>query len=1230
MEIRVMKSATAERSVQKNGAKASIVLVVFAFLACAGLQAQTFKTVSTLSFTGSLGGTNAVPQIVTVSSSGAAFPFFDAASTTSGGNWLSVGRCGNPSLPCTTPYAVDVHATAAGLAAGTYQGKIVFTDANNHNINVTVPVTLTVLQSNVAFLDNLPGALSFSFKTGGNSSAQSFQIRNAGSGTLNWTLSASTADGRNWLGESSSSGTAPSMVSVSITPGNLPGGGLVAGTFVGELTLQTSGDSTTIPISVAVGSSVFEQVNPISFTMPVGGKNPLPQVLSIDTADNSATTYFDVAVAANGGNWLSIPPCGNPSLPCITPHPFAVAIQNASTLAAGTYMGEVTVYQDTNPSMSINVPITLHVVASGAYFNDIGGALSFTMVKGATTVTLQTIEVENAGIGSLNWTATATTADGGAWLTTNPSSGTAPSEVSVGVTASNLPGGGAIAGVFVGQLLFQTGTDITTVPIAVTVAPNIFNQLNPISFTMPVGGANPLPQNLTISNTEGNPSISFFTVANTASGGNWLSVLRCSNPSLPCATPYPVTVNVVNASTLPAGTYTGEVSIYQDTNPQMSLTIPVTLNVVASGAFFNNLGGALSFSLVENGMAVPHTIEIENGGSGILNWTVKAETSDGDAWLSTTPASGTAPSEVKVSITTANLPGGGALAGTFTGQLLFQTGTDTTTIPVSVTVGANVFLQVDPISFTMPAGGANPLPQILTINNSVSNSSLSFFTRTATATSTSWLSVPACSNPSLPCLTPFPVTVNVVNASTLPAGTYTGEVIVYQDTDPAMSVTVPVTLNVISLGAFFSNLPGQLSFTMKQNATEVTSQPLQIGNAGSGALKFTITPSTSDGGAWLTVSPLSSTAPKTITVGVNPLNLPGAGKLAGTFVGQLVLVAGSDTETIPITVTVGNGAFSQLNPLNFVMPVGGANPLPQILTVPGINNTALRFYQVTTTATGGNWLNVPACGNPSLPCSTSYPLGVGVKNASTLAAGTYTGQVTIYEDTDPAWSMTAPVTLTVVPTSEAFFDNLPGQTSFSLVTGSTSTPSQTIALGNGGIGTLAWKIATNTADGAKWFTVTPTSGTNAGSYTVSVNVQSLPGGGKNAGTFIGQTLLETATGNVTIPVAVTVNNPVFVQVRLVSFNAKVGTSPAPHLLAIHSSGSAIGFFQAVATGKGGNWMSISTCGNPSLPCSTPTSLTVNVNSSALPVGTYFADISIYQDSNPGESMTIPVVLTIAP
>jgi hypothetical protein len=1208
------------------------VHIVFLLAACLGLsgavQAQNFQSIPALSFTMPAGSSNALPQIVTVASTGTAFPYYQQASTSSGGNWLSAPACSNANYPCTTPFPVAVNATATGLSAGTYQGKIVFTDSNNKNVTMTVNVSLTVTASSAAYFDNLPGALSFSLKTGGINTPQPIQIRNGGSGTLSWSLTTSTGIGSGWLTVSATSGSAPSTVSIGINTANLPSG---SGTYVGQLLLTTSGDSTTIPVSVTVGTSVFEQVNPISFTMPGGGNNPLPQILPIDTADNSATNYYQVAVAANGGNWLSVPFCSNANYPCATPHPVAVNIQNASTLAAGTYIGEVTIYQDTNPQMSINVPVTLNVISSGAYFNNLPGQVSFSMETGGTSVP-QTIQVTGAGSGSLNWTVGTTTADGGAWLTASPASGTAPSDVIIGVNPANLPNGGSLAGTFVGQLLFQTSGDATTIPVAVTVGTNVFNQVNPISFTMPVGSNNPLPQLLTVATTVYNSPVNYYQVASTATGGNWLSVPACSNANYPCTTPYPTTVNVQNASTLPAGVYTGEVTFYEDTNPAMSMTVPVTLNIVASGAFFNNLPGQVSFSMVQNGTAVPQTIEIENAGSGTLDWTVTTATSDGGEWLSASPTSGKAPSEVSVSVNPAHLPGGGSLAGTFTGQLLFQTGTDISTIPVTVTVGTNVFDQVNPISFTMPAGGANPLPQILTINNSVFNSALNFYQISATATGGNWLSVPACSNANYPCNTPYPVTVNVQNASTLPAGAYTGEVTIYQDTNPQMSVTVPVTLNVEPSGAFFNNVPGQLSFTMPQSAKAVTAQALEITNAGSGKLKFTIAPSTSDGGAWLKTSVVAGSTPKTVSVEVLPANLPGAGALAGTYVGQILLVGGSDTVTIPVTVTVGNGAFTQLNPLNFVMPAGGTNPLPQVLTVPGIGNAAIHFYQATTTATGGNWLSVvnAACSNANYPCTTPYPLTVSIVNANKLGAGVYTGQVTVYEDANPAWSVTAPVTLTVVATSKAFFDNTTGQSSFSLAPGTKTAQTETIDLGNGGAGTLNWSVKTNTADAGKWLKVAPTKGSNSGSYTVTVTPSKLPGAGKNAGTFIGQEVLAASTGSVTIPVAVTVNSPVFTPVAPLVFNTSQGGNPTAQTITIASSGTAMNFYQATVSSKGGNWLSItsSACSNPNYPCSTPTSLTVNVASSSLAVGTYYAEIIIYEDTDPSESMTIPVVLNV--
>jgi hypothetical protein len=523
----------------------------------------------------------------------------------------------------------------------------------------------------------------------------------------------------------------------------------------------------------------------------------------------------------------------------------------------------------------------------------------------------------------------------------------------------------------------------------------------------------------------------------------------------------------------------------------------------------------------------------------------------------------------------------------------------------------------------MPVGGANPLPQILTIGNSTYNSRIEFLQAAYTSNGGNWLSVSPC-NP-YGCDTPQPITVSINHASLLPAGTYMGEVVVTQTGTPALSLTVPVTLTIEPSGAFFANLPGAMSFSMPPGAKAVTAQTLQVGDAGSAKLKFAITPSTADGGAWLTVSPASSTAPKSVTVSIVPANLPDAGAVAGTFVGQLLLEAGEDTTTIPVTVTVGAGAFTQLNPLNFVMPVGGANPLPQILTVASINGATVEYLQATYTATDGNWLSVSPC-NP-YGCDTTYPLTVTVDNASSLPAGTYTGEVTIIQTGSPSMSMTVPVTLSIVSTTKAFFDNLPGETSFSFAPDSKTTPSQTIQIGNGGAGTLDWSVSTSTADTGKWLKVTPTKGANAGSYAVSVTIKSLPNEGKVAGTYLGQQVLKAATGDVTIPVVVTVGNPVFVQLPTVTFNTTQGVNPAPQTIAVDSTGTTMQFVQTAPTGKGGDWLSVSPC-NP-YGCNTPTNLTVSVNASALAVGTYFAEINVYETTDPAETMTIPVVLNVA-
>jgi hypothetical protein len=1173
------------------------------------LHAQRFQTVPALAFTKAFAGAEPLPQVLTIAyTDQTTVRFSTAASTNSGGNWLSVSPAGAGC--CFTPLAVSVIVTAGNLAAGTYTGQVVITNFANGTINMTIPVTLTVAASGATFFDDLPGKLSFSLKTSGTPTAQSIQIRNSGSGTLNWTSTTSTADGGSWLTATPSSGTAPSTIAISINKAQLPGGGSTNGTFVGQLLFQTTGDSVTIPVAVTVGPSVFTQINPLDFTMAFGGANPLAQVLNIALTDNSTIRYSASVANAKGGNWLAISPSGSGC--CFTPLANTISV-NAGTIAAGTYTAEIIITEFANPGRAMIVPVTLTVHSSSAFFADLPGQLSFSVKTNGTSATSQTIQVRNGGSGTLNWTLATSTADGGNWLAGTPVSGTAPSAVSVAVDVSQLPGGGAVAGEYLGQLIFQTSGDTTTIPVTVTIGPAAFTQLNPLSFTMPFGGANPLPQVLNVAMID-NSTIRFSASVATATGGNWLSVSPSGAGC--CFTPLAIATSV-NASTLAAGTYTAEIIVTEFANPGRSMVIPVSLTIAASGAFFDNLPGGLSFSLKTGGSATSQIVQIGNGGTGSLSWTVTTSTADGGAWLTATPTSGTAPSIATISVTAANLPNGGALAGTFSGQLVFQTAGDTTTIPVTVTVGS-AFTQMNPVGFTMPFGGTNPLPQVLNITMT-DNSTIRFSVSASSAKGGSWLSISPSGGGC--CFTPLAVTASV-SASTLAAGTYTGEIIITEFANPGRSMTIPVTLTIAASGAFFDNLPGGLSFSVA-SGKKATPQTLLVGNGGTGTLKFTVAKTTADGGAWLSVAPTGGSAPKSLTVSVNVALLPGAGVQAGTFDGQLLLQATTGgIATIPVTVTVGK-AFTQVNPISFVMSFGGANPLPQVISIPTNDNTSARFSASAATGKGGNWLSISPSGGGC--CFTSLPIRVSI-NGSSLAAGNYTGEISIIEFANPGRSMTVPVNLAVLASSKAFFDNLPGQTSFSFKPTSTNPPSQTIVVGNGGSGTLNWSVSATTADPGKWITVTPVKGVNAGTYTVSVVNSKLPGGGLKAGTYIGQQVLKATTGNVTIPVVVTVGDPVFVQLPTVTFNTTVGVNPAPQVISIASTSTVIRFTPIAASGKGGNWLSVSPSSGGC--CNTPTNVTVSTNASALAAGTYVGEINVIQFANPAESMTIPVVLNI--
>src|SRR5258708_24072536 len=81
----------------------------------------------------------------------------------------------------------------------------------------------------------------------------------------------------------------------------------------------------------------FAHIDPLVFTKPFAGANPLPQVLSV-ASTGTAFSFTATASTSTGGSWLSVSPSG---FCCTTPAPVSVIVNADVTLAAGTYSGQV-------------------------------------------------------------------------------------------------------------------------------------------------------------------------------------------------------------------------------------------------------------------------------------------------------------------------------------------------------------------------------------------------------------------------------------------------------------------------------------------------------------------------------------------------------------------------------------------------------------------------------------------------------------------------------------------------------------------------------------------------------------------------------------------------------------------------------------------------------------------------------------------------------------------------
>lgn len=320
-------------------------------------------------------------------------------------------------------------------------------------------------------------------------------------------------------------------------------------------------------------------------------------------------------------------------------------------------------------------------------------------------------------------------------------------------------------------------------------------------------------------------------------------------------------------------------------------------------------------------------------------------------------------------------------------------------------------------------------------------------------------------------------------------------------------VTLIITATVLCLlpqsqAWALSTSPSSLSFSGTQGEATPPSQTITFWKGNDRTRNWAATP----GAAWMTISPSSgtiSTERDQMTVSVNLTGLS-----AGTYSTAVVIAVDGlkgrgNLTAIPVTLTVTGTTSStpsiSLAPtaLSFSGVAGGTAPAAQSINLSNPTGGTLAWGVSSNAA----WLRPATMSGTTTTESDSISAGV---NLTGLAAGTYTGAITVTASGAANTPQVIPVTLTVnpAPTASPVIGLSVGSMAFTGTAGGSNPATQSFTISNAGTGTLSWAAG----DTAAWLTLSPTSGTNSGTVSASVSLSGLA-----TGTYSG-TITVSATG----------------------------------------------------------------------------------------------------------------------
>ncbi|GCE04931.1 hypothetical protein KDAU_22600 [Dictyobacter aurantiacus] len=694
-----------------------------------------------LSFTGTDGGANPDPEVITVSNPGALPLNWKASSNVP---WLNISASNTQVAPSGSSTAT-VKVDTSSLLPGTHSARITFTGTGStsvlHSIqSVYVSVTITPNCS----LQVSPGILALTsiYQQSGRAS-QTIALGQTQScaGPVSWSAKSNTS----WLSVDQTHGTTPASPTVIANPA-----GLDAGSHSGSITFSSSYGTQVVLVSLMVnrpnapslslGSAI------LSFNANASGASPPAQILSLKNNGGAPLSWSASATTLAGGNWLQLSQTSGQ----LNAHQSgSISVQAAvlNTMTPNTYSGIIRVYvrDATGKLLSQNpqvIPVnfmlgtacTLQVPIPPLTFYGVANQVQLSGAGNTSSAHAVSMSAGSSCTSNLNWRAVPATSDGMKWLHVTPDSGSiAPTKsatMQVSVTLAGLK-----AGSYSGQVTLSATDDsrrvVSTqhINVYLTVQPPCTLQspsVGALDFSASGSGA-PAAQSFQVG-VVGMCSgpVNLDVRGDTSTSPNWLiiSPLHVVLHSGETAT---FTVKPSAASLARGKTYSGSVSLYAtEANGMPTVASPQSMKASLSLAGTPKLTAGFDSSHVNT---VPgkssEMIAINNTGDAPLDWTASLQ-SGTPAYFSLSANAGKnlaggASANIALLVDTTNAPAGSytpsvdisatnSLTGTSVGQV---------TITMTIVVVMPPAMSVDQTNlYFNTVAGSDPADQSVAISNS--------------------------------------------------------------------------------------------------------------------------------------------------------------------------------------------------------------------------------------------------------------------------------------------------------------------------------------------------------------------------------------------------------------------------------------------------------------------------------------------------------------------------------